>query len=143
MRIPLKRTHENINRARRNSPEFAAVIGRVEKASGYEEIVSDLPPNSVLISSARGNGERFRETGRRSERDSNSQHGLVPIIQFIGTNPRAQIQNGLASLPQKQLIRKYYFPYQLSSRLDAFVIPWSNHVRTRCGGSNRRGTGSN
>jgi hypothetical protein len=23
-----------------------------------------------------------------------------------------QIQNGLASLPQKQLIRKYYFPYQ-------------------------------
>lgn len=37
-----KRTHENINRARRNSPEFAAVIGRVEKASGYEEIGSDL-----------------------------------------------------------------------------------------------------
>jgi hypothetical protein len=37
-----KRTHENINRARRNSPEFAAVIRRVEKASGFEEIGSGL-----------------------------------------------------------------------------------------------------
>ena len=42
-----------------------------------------------------------------------------------------QILNGLASLSQKQLIRKYYFPYQLLPALPCFewqVLVWSrNH----------------
>jgi hypothetical protein len=37
-----RRTHENINRARQKSPEFAAVIRRVEKTSGYAEIAEQL-----------------------------------------------------------------------------------------------------
>jgi hypothetical protein len=37
-----KRTHENIKRARQSSPEFAAVIRRIEKARGYEAIEREL-----------------------------------------------------------------------------------------------------
>ena len=34
-----KRTHENVNRARRDSPDFAAIIRCVEKASGYADAI--------------------------------------------------------------------------------------------------------
>jgi hypothetical protein len=33
-----------------------------------------------------------------------------------------QILNGLASLSQKQLIRKYYFPYQLAAVMDSTTL---------------------
>jgi hypothetical protein len=37
-----KRTHEWVARARRASPEFAGLVRRVEKASGYAEIARHL-----------------------------------------------------------------------------------------------------